>query len=340
MTAPAFEKSAELACHGCGYDLRAHPAEGKCPECGASVAESRRVAGIPRRPAWRDSDPRWRRRMLAGAWILVLVPLMDVLEAFEWASKVPVPRVFDFRGTVRTLDDTLICFSGVYQPLVFCIGVVLLFSKERGRRGNRLDWTRRWGVLSSYVVFLLSAVQVLFIAALVSAGLAALFISMPLKYQPGVTQLFANLSWGYLRYGPYPKDVSAVVLVAFSSMAILLACIPLFDALRSSAPRWVAAIFLAPLALFALMHLAQVASYGLGFSRMTPLEVFSLGIYFRPQPLIKHIAGFSLSWLAPNWTLGDSLVEGAKWCIILGIAVWLSISQVATWRRGKQASAG
>ena len=67
--------SADLPCHRCGYDLRAHPPDGQCPECGASVAESRRLAAIPLRPAWRDSDPRWRRRILAGAWVLVLLPL-------------------------------------------------------------------------------------------------------------------------------------------------------------------------------------------------------------------------------------------------------------------------
>src|SRR5258707_3351024 len=79
MTTHRGEMSADLPCHICGYDLRAHPQDGKCPECGASVAESRRLAANPRRPAWRDSDPRWRRRMLAGVWILVLVPLMDLL---------------------------------------------------------------------------------------------------------------------------------------------------------------------------------------------------------------------------------------------------------------------
>src|SRR5947199_1938403 len=98
------EMSVDLPCHQCRYDLRAQPQDGKCPECGASVAESRRLAAIPRRPAWRDSDPRWRRRMLAGMWVLVLVPLIDVLETFGWASRVPAPRVFVL-STVRTLDD-------------------------------------------------------------------------------------------------------------------------------------------------------------------------------------------------------------------------------------------
>src|SRR3982751_830079 len=90
MTAHTAEICADLPCHSCGYDLRAHPQDGQCPECGASVAESRRLAAIPRRPAWRDADPRWRRRMIAGAWILVLLPLTNVLQRFGWTSGVPV----------------------------------------------------------------------------------------------------------------------------------------------------------------------------------------------------------------------------------------------------------
>src|SRR5687768_14033537 len=80
--------SAELLCHDCGFDLRAHPPDGKCPECGASVAEARRVAAIPRRPRWRDADPRWRRRMIAGLWMLALLPVINALLSFEWASNV------------------------------------------------------------------------------------------------------------------------------------------------------------------------------------------------------------------------------------------------------------
>src|SRR5438874_8793838 len=110
------EMSDELLCHRCGYDLRAHPQDGKCPECGASVAESRRVAAIPRRPAWRDSDPRWRRRMLAGTWALVLLPLMDALEAFGWAAKLRMPTFSDFQG-IFTLDNTFLCNMGVYESL-------------------------------------------------------------------------------------------------------------------------------------------------------------------------------------------------------------------------------
>ena len=338
MTVHTAEISVEpLICHICRYDLRAHPRDGKCPECGTSVEESRQLAAIPYRPNWRDSDPRWRRRrLLAGMWLLVLLPLMDVLQATEWTSEIPVRTPFDYGCFVRTLDDTLLGSLGVYPHLVFCIGVVLLFSKERRPRHSRLDWTRRWGVLSIYVVLLLSAAEILFISALILAGIAAIFLRMPLKYQPGVTEWFVKVSTTYLRYGPIPRDISYLVLVAFSSITMLLACIPLFNALRSSGPKWIAALLLAPLALFALIILAQAIHQGLGFSRADPYDIFSFGIYFRPQVLVRSLADLSTSWIVTGSTLNDLLEEAGKWCIVLVIAVWLSIAQFAAWRRRKK----
>jgi hypothetical protein len=326
----------DLPCHVCGYDLRAHPQDGKCPECGASVAESQRMAAIPRRPAWRDSDPRWRRRMLAGVWVLVFLPLVDVLTGFEWASQKPIPTIFDYYGPI-TLNETLLCsWAGVYQAMVFCIGVVLLFSKERGRRRAKLDWTRRWGVLCSYVVFLLRAAQILFPAALVLAGISAVFLSIPLKYQPGVTRLFIEMSTRYLRYGPYPKDSVPLVLVAFSSIANLLACIPLFGALASTGSKRLAAILVAPLGIFSLMHLWQAGQYWLGSSSVAS-DVLNYGVYFWSELVAHQIANRpydpSLSGPVPI-ALSE---EAAKWCIVVGIAVRLTIAQVATWRRGKTA---
>ncbi len=334
MTVHTAEISVEpLICHICRYDLRAHPRDGKCPECGTSVEESRQLAAIPYRPNWRDSDPRWRRRLLAGMWLLVLLPLMDVLQVSGWTSEIPVRTPFD---SVRTLEDTLISYWGVYQPLVFCMGVVLLFSKERRPRRNRLDWTRRWGVLSIYVVLLLSAAEILFISALILAGIAAIFLRMPLKYQPGVTEWVVKVSSTYLLYGPHPKDISYLVLVAFSSITMLLACIPLFNALRSSGPKWIAALLLAPLGLFALIHLGEAIHRGLGFSRANSGDIFSFGIYFRPGLLVRSLAGESTSWIATGSTPDIPLEETGKWCIVLAIAVWLSIAQLAAWRRRKK----
>lgn len=277
--------------------------------------------------------------MLAGAWILVLLPLMDALNALGWTSSIPVPTVFDIRGAVRTLDQTLICWGSVYQPLAFCIGVVLLFSRERGRRRGRLDWTRRWGVICSYVVMLLSAVPVLLLGALVLVGIAAVFLSMPLKYQPGITQLFVEVSTVWLRYGPYPTNISGVVLVAFSSITMLLACVPLFDALRSGGRKWVAASLLAPLALFSLMHLGQAAGYCLGFSSMSLDAVSPPGVYFRPHLLVGYISGNSIYalWWGSSLSSIAFAVEATKWCIVVAIAVWLSIARLAAWRQGRKA---
>ncbi len=243
MATDVAEISVELPCHGCGYDLRVHPADGMCPECGASVAEARRWAAIPRRPVRRESDPQWRRRMLAGVWVIAMLPVVEAARVFGWGSSVTVPRIFEYRGAVWTLNETLLFGSGVYRSLIFCIGLVLLFSKERGRQRGRMDWTRRWGTLSCYVVLLLSIAQVLFMVSLVSVGIAAIFISRPMKYQPHGTKLLAAVSSGYLRYGPHPSNASGIVLVGFSSAAILLACLPLFDALRISGPKWLVKLF-------------------------------------------------------------------------------------------------
>jgi hypothetical protein len=253
--------------------------------------------------------------MLAGTWALVLLLLIEALRVFGWVSGVCVP-------------NALACDPVVYQPLIFCVGVVLLFSKERGRRPGKLDWTRRWGVVCSYVVLLLSAAEFFYVAAYVLLGVAALFQSIPLRYQPQVTQLFVDVSTACLRYGPHAGKMSAVVLVAFSSTAILLACVPLFDALRSSGPKRVAAILLAPLALFSLMHLAQAGRYGLGYSIGIRADVSWYRVYF-----LLVLERYRLGYLG----LGEIVVEAAKWCIMLAIAIWLSIAQFAAWRKGARA---
>lgn len=327
MTDQTPRISAELPCHLCGYDLRAHPPDGRCPECGASVAESRRVAAIPLRPTWQNSDPRWRRRILAGVWVLVLLPLMelmDVREGFGWATRVPVPTFFG-RFTIGTLDGSLLCDWDVYAPLVFCTGVVLLFSKERERRQGKLDWTRRWGILCSYVVFMLSAASTLFVVALVLKGIAASFQTIPLKYRPQGTQLVVDLSTVYSRYGPTPRNTWGIARVGFSSITILLACVPLYDALRSSGPRRVATVLLAPLVLFSLMHLGQVGYY-LAFSNgASARHIFHYQLYF-------WLCSRDWTMLAPV-TPSVMIMEVAKSSIILAIAVWLAIAQLAAWRR-------
>jgi hypothetical protein len=296
---------------------------------------------MPLRPAWRDSDPRWRRRVLAGAWLLVLLPLVDVLQATGWASSVPVPTLFDSKGVVRTLDETFLCQVGTYPPVVFCIGVVLLFAKERGRRRGPWDWTRRWGVVCSYVALLLSTTQVLYLCALVATGIAANLQSIPPRFQPRATQWFVDVSTNYMWYGPQPSVAAGVVLVTSSSVAVLLACFPLYDALRSSGPKRFAAIPLAPLAFFALMHLLQAGRYWLatrfwlGMQGLTPADLYLYSVYFSPVLLLSPIAGLPPALGISGSPVG-ALVEALKWLSILAVAVWLTVAQRAARRQNKK----
>ena len=327
-----IDTATELKCHRCGYDLRAHHQAEKCPECGASVAEATRLAAIPRRPAWRDSDPRWRRRMLAGVWILVLMPLIAALQASGLAADIPAP-VFIYPATPMALDETLLCDRNIYPMVLFCVGIALLFSRERGRQPSRLDWTRRCGVLCSYVAALLTAVPLLFLIALVLIGISAVFVSMPLKYQPPVTRLFSAISSTYVLYGPQPGMISNAATVVISAITILLACKPLFDALRSVASRRWALILLTPLACFSLDQIAKGGLYGIGLSNFNAADVGTYRTFFRSDMLVRDVTTLLVLPRNPQNLLDFSFAELAKWCIVFAIAVLLSVAQIKAWPR-------
>jgi hypothetical protein len=178
-------------------------------------------------------------------------------------------------------------------------------------------------------------VQSLYLAALALTGIAALFLSMPPQYQPPSTDLLINASTAFLRYGPYPKPASELIVTAFSSTAILLACVPLFDALRSSGRRNMAAVVLSPLAVFASMHIARTAQYFLGASGVTVMDVYSHQLFFCPLLLIQ-----SSPFLPTAMSLSGSqqtriVMEVIKWFDVLLIAIWLSAAQFAAWRKPK-----
>lgn len=317
----AVDSKIELPCHKCGYDLRAHPADGNCPECNASVAESKRIAAIPRRPRWQDSDPRWRRRMLAGVWLLVLLPLMAALRALN--IEVPVPPVFDYLPPLRNTDETLMSNFQLFESLVFCVGMVLLFAKERGRQKNAWDWTRRWGVFVSYVVFVLIISSFLLICGLVGIGISAMFISQPPLYQPPITQPLLSASAFLLLYGPHSGTAAYLWQIVFASMLVMLACARMFDAMQSTGRKRLAMILLAPLVLFAIVHLLQTAWYVI-------------------DPNSGVIESVSQIYFSPGWIgSGGSVVryfprlhsqEALKWACVLAIALVLTTAQINSWR--------
>jgi hypothetical protein len=253
---------------------------------------------------------------------------MDLLNASRRASAVRVPAVFEVGNAFRPLGDTFVAHGFVYPPLVFCAGLVLLFSKERGRRPGRFDRTRPWGVLCCYVVLLLSAVDALFLPALVLNGIGAVFVSVPLHYQPSVTRALIEVGATYLRYGPHPTDTTNSVRVAFASAAVLLACVPLLEALRGSGLKRGAAVLVGPLALFAVIHLAQLAWHVLGLSGPTSRDVLGYGVYFRPEMLVRPVidlrAGWGVSWSAAI----TAFVEAVKWGTVLAIAIRLCAARL------------
>jgi hypothetical protein len=164
-----FAESPGLSCATCGYDLRSQPAEGICPECATPVAESMRVAALPDRPEWSRSDKRWRWRVVAGLWVLaLLIPLPTVLTAV-----LPPPEPF---GPYTFTDAFRYWYLESYAPMiwapvVFCMGLVLIFSRERGTRPRRLDRVRRWGRTGSWLLLPVTLLAVSGITLLVISGI-------------------------------------------------------------------------------------------------------------------------------------------------------------------------
>ena len=304
------------------------------------MAESRRLGAIAQWPAWHERDPRWRRRIVAGAWVLVLLPLMALLRAMGWAADIQVPSLLNTPNATRTLDQTFVAGMNVYESLAFCVGAVLLFSRERGRRPRRLDWTSRWGVLGCYIVLVISAAQILFVTALVVVGLAALFLSIRGSDQPESTDLLINVGSAWLRYGPHPDVAAGLTLVAVAAAVMVLGCVRLFEALRGrrwgDRSTWGAAALLAPLGLFAAANLVGVANYAVSHGLRSPgilgagSDIFYYGTFFRPETLVYPI-GDSPRYPVPEHY--QIYVEAAKWGAVLGAAAWLTIAQIAALRR-------
>ena len=303
------------------------------------MAEAVRVAAIPRRPAWADSNPRWRRRMVAGAWVLVLVPLVDVLRLFGLSDIPIIPVFWEPQFSLETLDNTF--FSMVYDTVPFCVGIVLLFSKERFRRRNKLDWTRRWGVLMSYVVLFLAVPACAPVTCLVLIGIAASFFTLPPANQPGFTGFLADVAAAYVYYGPQMKDAGYYTLAAMSAGLVLLACVPIHTAVRCSGPRWVAFVLLTPLAVIAAWTVAIAGSYLVyltrGWAVTNEPPLFFFAPYYLTAFLHQYLNETFFSFRAgyPSVSKHLLIIEAAKWLSCLGIALWLSVAQLRAWRRPK-----
>ena len=221
------------------------------------------------------------------------------------------------------LGDTLLFTWIICEPIIFCIGVVLLFAKERHRQPHPLDWTRRWGILGSSIVALLSAVNILFLPALIAVAISAVFTGIALNFQPQIIGPLTALSTTHLKYGPHPTTTAA--LVAFSPLLTLLACVPLFTAMRSCATPRIAIALLSPLALSALLQLGEVSRYPAGWTGVSAIAPFES--FFSPRFALASLTG-NLSRTSPTTAALIIPLESLKYLSLLAITLHLTHAQL------------
>lgn len=144
-----------------------------------------------------------------------------------------------------------------FPYLGFCTAVVLFFSKERGRQPHRLDWARRWGVIASYLMLLLGFLVYATVTGLVLVGIAELFHTLPQANQPAVTELVTKLGTACLALAPTNDELAYAAAAAISGCAVLLACVPIWHALRSIGPKRIGLVLVT---LLAIVSVSQVWS--------------------------------------------------------------------------------
>ena len=124
-----------------------------CPECGLEVEAHRsKPPATPRRPHWRVSDPRWRRRYAGRRVGARLGPAAVAAVAFSVAEpsmRVPAVarRSFERRPCVATdVRSTLLSWSIRLFPRP-SVDHHRASNFEQHRRRGLFDWTRRRAML-------------------------------------------------------------------------------------------------------------------------------------------------------------------------------------------------
>ena len=146
-----------LPCVGCGYDLRASPAHGQCPECGVEVWKSLHGGRLD------HVDPKWLARVVRGQAILApawmaLTCVIALGVAAAWlavilmAANVPPMIAFDVMlvGGALTFNAALVCLA---------VGAAMVARPEpREATMQRTDLRRfvaRWGFAVCAAAFIL-----------------------------------------------------------------------------------------------------------------------------------------------------------------------------------------
>lgn len=334
----------ELHCAKCGYDLRSQPADGVCPECATPVDESARIAALPLRPSWAESDPRWRRRVLAGLWVLLLVPLPVIL----LQAMPPYDRSAPY-GFWDAFRDYYIesYVSMVYSTLAFCVGTVLLFARERGCRPRWLDTLRRWATLGPYLVLLAGLGAVAGVTLLVLTGIDA-------QINPPGDAAFRQFARGA---GQKWSEWSFRAMQPLAAAVVVLAGVVLLDALHRAGAILLGRAMVIVGVLTITPGLVVWACYVAGLPWAN--EVVFWEPFFQPHTLGDALIGWlywagraynyvhpydgfittasplrepsNLTAWAIHVTAGP--LELAKWTLVLLVAARLTGAQVRAWRR-------
>ena len=123
------------------------------------------------------------------------------------------------------------------------------------------------------------------------------------------------------------SDVIYAVAPVTSACVILLACFPIYDALRCSGSRKLALILLVPLALISLWQIWGAVHWYLNLpwsGDYTP-PMFFFDDFLLPSLTNGQIGGRTL--------LLALALEAAKWLIFFAIAIWLTVEQARAWRK-------
>ncbi len=274
--------------------------------------------------------------MLLGCWVLALLPLFSILQRTGVADQIQLPSILPFDKTTNTLGSNF--YADWLDPFfTFFIGITLLFAKERFRRRGFIDSIRRVGILVCVGVLFLGIASFGLIVALVGLGISALLHTLPIENQPPETHVLAWVSTRYFDYAPNSTLWASSLLIAFSAAAVLLACVVLFEVLRSTLPMGkgrarrrgmiLAALPTLPLAILAVVQLA--AAVAVYFQHRTEDHLPYAFFYFEPQSVAVVFQNLPAGRGA---TVLYYYADIIKWLSCVVIALWLTTAQIASWR--------